>query len=94
MTQSWIKVVPLGRIENDKEYFLAKPPHGDYPPSSFYSSDINGKTIISGKPGIAIRFSADTTRQHLTAHPETLIALEVPADADKRWRRRIKRRNK
>lgn len=55
----------------------------------FYARDIRGKTIMSEKPGIAIRFLANEIADILSKH-EDHEAIEVPRDADKRWKRRSK----
>lgn len=68
----------------------------------FYSTWGNGTAAWSGKPGIAERFPGNDklrdyierfeannkTAIHQWPRGTRIVALEVPADADKRWKRR------
>lgn len=61
----------------------------------FYSRGLNGKNLWSVKPGIAIQAYGGeqlvTTFAKNKAKGIELVAIEVPADADKRWRARKRR---
>lgn len=87
----WEKVVALAQIEDGKQYFLSRQKVVEQAPRYFYARDINGKTVMSTKPGISIRFSAEEILEILKTHEgKGLQAVEVPGDADKRWKRRKK----
>lgn len=87
---AWVKVIPPTNLDATKQYFLSRPPRTAMAARLFYARDIHGKTIMSEKPGIAIRFQADEIAGILQKHADH-EAIEVPADADTRWRRRRKR---
>lgn len=87
---AWIKVVPVADLDAGKQYFLSRQPANEQAPRLLYARDIRGKTVMSEKPGIAIRFSADEIADVLQKHAGN-EAVEVPADADTRWKRRQKR---
>jgi len=86
MAQAWIKEVAIADVVESKAYFLSnKGPMGYY---SFYSEWMSGKRGWSSKPGIAVQFfGTDQFKAELSKHPDW-VALEIPADADKRWRAR------
>ncbi len=87
---TWIKkTVEASEIENGKLYFLARRPINAAMASWYYlSRDKHGKEMMSSKPGIAKRIVGnDALRDVLCKHPDH-VAIEVPADADTRWRRR------
>jgi hypothetical protein len=87
----WGKVVDMAQIEDEKQYFLSRQKVVERAPRYFYAKDINGKTVMSTKPGISIRFSAEEILKVLKQHEgKGLEAVEVPGDADKRWKRRKK----
>ncbi len=90
MEASWVRVVSSNNLKGDEQYFLSKEPVTDMAPRLFYARDIKGKTIMSEKPGIAIRFSAKEIGDILCKHSEHQ-AIEVPHDADTRWTRRKKK---
>ncbi len=85
---SWIKEVPVSEIDPAKHYFIAMHPGGGSS-TWFWSEYLSGKQQWSSKPGIAIRFHGGPG---LVAEIEKkggkICAVEVPADADKRWRAR------
>lgn len=89
---NWIKEVPRDAIVDGSPYFLARKHSSEYHTSYMYvSRDIKGRTLLSVKPGIAIRFtSAASIAELLSKYPE-FVVIEVPKDADKRWKRRVKR---
>lgn len=95
--QKWIKAVEATNIEEGKIYFFAKTYGRGF---DFWSQWKNGRKCWSGKPGIAMRFQggtdfrADIERNQKKFDAEMgdkapkFMAIEVPADADKRWRAR------
>lgn len=88
MAQHWIKEVPVSDIAPDKTYFIAMHPGGG---SSvwFWSQYLSGKENWSSKPGIAMRFRGGPALvAEITKREGKLFAVEVPGDADKRWRAR------
>lgn len=91
MTQAWTTPVEADQIVEGRSYFLAFRPMNSMQSYSLYGSDIKGRRVITCKPGIADRFEGnDKLRGILLKHPDH-VALEVPADADKRWKRRQRR---
>lgn len=90
---SWVKEVKLEDVKDGASYFLARQSGGSTNITTwhFYARDIKGKAVMSTKPGIAVRFlGGEPFRETLRKHTD-LTAIEVPADADQRWRRRVKR---
>jgi hypothetical protein len=88
MAQRWIKEIAPDELRPEKSYFIAQKfgIHGNC--YAFYSQGLKGKRSFTSKPGIALRYAGgDELRAILEKHPE-LVFLEVPADADKRWRAR------
>ena len=90
---SWIKEVPLCDLIDGECYFLARKwTTGVGLHYLFLSRLANGRPRLSSKPGIAIRCVAnDNLRQTLAEH-EGYVAVEIPGDADKRWKARKSRR--
>lgn len=88
--RSWIKEVLPCQIEDGKLYFIATR-HNSPGSYSFYSRGLNGKKSWSVKPGIAIRFTGGAPLVAELAKNQNLVALEVPVDADKRWKARKRR---
>lgn len=90
---SWIKVVSADHLQEGRKYFLGK--QNPNPQWSncwrWCSSDINGKDCMSTKPGIATRYSNVEALRKFLKEGTVLQAVEVPDDADKRWKRRQKR---
>lgn len=88
---SWQKEVAVSDIAESGEYFIANfsdfNGHRSY---NYISRGLNGKAIWSCKPGIAIRFPGKQAYDYITSHP-IHVALEIPKDADRRWKARQKR---
>lgn len=87
---SWIKEVTLEQLQEGRAYFLAKKWESECAGTSymFHSRLLNGKVQWSSKPGIAVRCVAnEKLREILTEHAD-LVAIEIPADADSRWKAR------
>lgn len=85
---SWIKKVPLSEIKEGALYFIGMNPGGSAQ-VWFWSQYLSGKETWSGKPGIAIRYKGGPALvAMMKENGEKYFAVEVPADADKRWRAR------
>ena len=85
---SWVKQVPADALAEGVRYFIGKTNWvGCY---MFVSRDIKGRGVWSVKPGIAVRFTAREAREFLAEHPDSVV-IEIPKDADRRWKRRQKR---
>ena len=85
----WIKQIPVAETKEDKSYFIARS-YNNGKSFDFWSCYLNGKENWSIKPGIAIRYhGGESLIRTFAKNPQAeLIAIEVPADADKRWRAR------
>jgi len=85
--RDWIKAVAIDAIEDGESYFLATGP-GDSP--LLWSQPLRGKERWTTKPGIAVRFSGGENLRVLLRRPTnaSVVAFKVPADADKRWKKR------
>lgn len=90
MARDWIKPVAVADVQNGKLYFVGLKPKWKYGVWQFWSEYLNGKTGWSIKPGIAMQCKGgDKLRKLLTEKAsDGVIAIEVPKDADKRWRAR------
>lgn len=89
---SWIKPVALSDVQDGKLYFVGMPPKWEFGTWAFWSEGLNGKQSWTEKPGIALRFEGgDELRRVLRDRPD-VISVEVPKDADKRWRARRPKR--
>lgn len=90
MAQPWIIEVPAAKLDPRKEYFLAN--RHEHPPGrfnyAFYSRGLNGKTMWSSKPGIAMRFDGGEKLKAFLAEHTFCTALEIPKDAATRWKAR------
>ena len=84
----WIKEVEAGAVNEDETYFIARRPRTAMAPYLFYAKDIKGKAILSEKPGIADRIVGNEKLRAVLRERSDLVAVEVPIDADKRWKRR------
>ncbi len=93
MARRWEKEVPIDDIKDDGDYFIAKfndfSGHRNY---MYLARGLNKKLCWSVKPGIAIRYvGGDGLKEHLAKNNGAHVALEVPKDADKRWKARKRR---
>ncbi len=90
---SWIKEVPLAQLQDGQTYFLAKKWESGCAGTSyvFHSQLLNGKVQWSSKPGIAIRCVANEKLRAILAERADCVAIEIPADADKRGKARKRR---
>lgn len=91
MPQAWIVECPPEKLSPDKVYFLARrwvtcgSKHYD-----FYLEWGNGTNKWGGKPSIAVRFRGNDAFKKILSQQKDFVALEVPADADKRWKARTR----
>jgi hypothetical protein len=84
----WIKEIEADAVAEDATYFIARRPRTAMASHLFYAKNIKGKAIMSEKPGIADRFVGNEKLRAALRECGDLVAIEVPADADKRWKRR------
>jgi hypothetical protein len=84
----WVKPVECHEIVDDVAYFLALRPVTDMGQWMFYAELKSGKRQFSLKPGLAIKFlGSEKLRCTLKDSPD-LCAVEVPPNADRKWRSR------
>ena len=85
----WPKQVPVEQTSEDKLYFIART-FSQGRGFDYWSLYLSGKEGWSVKPGIAMRFygGAALVKTFAKNPQANLVAIEVPADADKRWRAR------
>lgn len=86
--QSWVKIVPTAEVKDGAQYFIGKIVG---PGVWLHARGLNGKLQWSEKPGIAIRCEGSDKFRAYLAENTGCVAVEVPADADKRWRARKRR---
>jgi hypothetical protein len=84
---SWIKPVAPNEVQDGKLYFIGMPPQWEYGVWEFWSKWLNGKRAWSGKPGIALQYEGGDELRKLLIE-KGVMAVEVPKDADTRWRSR------
>ena len=85
---SWVKAVYLSDVVDGKLYFIGLRPVSRLAPWMFYSEDKSGKRRFTVKPGIAIRYRGGDELRKAVASRSDCCCVEVPEDADKRWRAR------
>lgn len=89
----WIKnIVPLEETIEEGTYFLAKPIEATNGTISYFylCRNSQGKQCWAGKLGIAIHLiGGENLLKLISGNPSLsdLVAIEVPPDADKRWKR-------
>ena len=83
--QAWIKIVDPDAVISDRLYFLGIL-YGQHH-VLVLGRGKDGKQRWVEKPGIAIRVDGKQAKEILSKNPEIKI-LEIPADAEKRWRAR------
>jgi hypothetical protein len=89
---NWIKVVPAVELDPSKAYFLGRHDGDEFVGAwRFYSQDMKGRLCMTTKPGLAVRIVGNEKLAGILAERPEFVAIEVPADADKRWKRRLKR---
>ena len=88
---NWIKAVTPDEVQDGKLYFIGMPPKWKYGAWEFWSEWLNGKRAWSIKPGIALQYEGSDELRKLLTEKE-LMAVEVPKDADTRWRARRSKR--
>ena len=89
--QVWIKFCPDSEIVEGKEYFIGRHrnPGNQYLEScDFLGRGLNKKVLWTQKPGIAIRAVGGEALREYLKRDARFKAVEIPEDADKRWRAR------
>ena len=90
--QSWAKIVPIGEIKDGQHYFVGKVFGGGvYAGLEFHVRGLNKKLMWGGKPGIAVRYEGSANFREYMAKSTDCVAVEVPTDADTRWKARKRR---
>lgn len=89
---SWIKPVEHVDVRDGALYFIGIRPRTDRAQWYFYARNSRGKVCSSTKPGMALRYVGSQKMRDVLAEKPDLVAIEVPADADKRWSRKTYRR--
>lgn len=90
---SWVKEVEASEVKDGQQYFVARR-RLEYAPGMFsewrfQGTDSKHRTVFIKKPGIATIFTGGPKLREQLVRMVTLIAVEVPADAHKRWRARV-----
>jgi hypothetical protein len=85
---TWVQEVEVDQIVDGGAYFIAIRPKTAMAGYLFWSRGLNGKERWASKPGIAIRVLGNEKLRNQLRERPTLVAVAVPADADKRWKRR------
>jgi hypothetical protein len=88
---NWIRPVAPADVEDGRPYFIGLPPKWKYGTWAFWSEWLNGKRAWSEKPGIALQYEGGEELRKLLTE-KGVMAVEVPKDADTRWRKRRSRR--
>ena len=94
MPRDWIKPVAAADVQDGKLYFVGLKPKWKYGAWEFWSEGLNGKQRWSIKPGIAMKCVGSDKLRALLAEKaaDGVMAIEVPKDAEKRWRARSAKR--
>jgi len=86
MSRAWPVVTPLDELQDTACYFIAKPfGKGSF---IFYSKGLNGKTIWSVKPGLAVHFKGGEKLKEALRKFDDLVAIKIPDDYATRWKAR------
>lgn len=86
---NWIKEISTDKLVLGDICFLAKRIVGTNSTSYlFHGRDLSGKLLWTQKPGLAVKASVDDKFLKLLANDKSLVAVKIPADADKRWAKR------
>lgn len=89
---SWLPVACTD-VQDGRLYFIGLPPKWKYGIWAFWSEWLNGKRTWSEKPGIALQYEGGNALRQLLKDRPDVAAVEVPKDADKRWRKRSRKRS-
>ena len=86
----WIKkVCPIAELSPNRDYFVgkrSKPTDSDDDVWTFVGHRLNGKPLMTCRPGMAHRYPGDDALISLLKGDPALVAVEVPPDHAKRWR--------
>jgi len=88
----WIIEVEPDLIKDGKLYFVAMKPPTEMAPHLFSATGLNGKSCWSQKPGIANRYRGCEKLRKEMRQKTDLIAVDVPANADSKWKARKEKR--
>lgn len=91
---NWIKYAEIDDIQENKEYFIGRRKENNCVGNLFWSRPLRGKDQWTVKPGIAIKYSGSEDFKEMLRKNPIAIAIEVPANSDKRWRARKPNFNK
>lgn len=90
--QKWIKLVPIDKIQDGVEYFLGIESNaGDvygHHYVRFYGKDKRGKTVMTWKPGLAMRIVGGDKLRDIIRDNASHVCIEIPANAARRWTKR------
>lgn len=95
--KSWKKEVPFSEVKEGKLYFVARTwTWGEGQTAwQLYGEGKNGKPVWTDKAGIAVRFKPNALLAAALGKANAketgnarIVLFEVPANADKRWKRR------
>lgn len=84
--QTWIKIIPSAELDESKLYFLGR--FINISSLHFWSVLKNQKREWTSKPGIAVKYYGRDSFRELVESDSKLCAVEIPADAEKRWKKR------
>lgn len=86
MPAAWIKVIPVAQLDPKKDYFIGIIRGSEERPCyEFWSRCLNNAKQFTSKPGIALRYAGDEGLRTLLDNDARLVAIEVPANAARRW---------
>lgn len=89
--QAWIKFIPREQLVEGEVYFIGRhrnPGDPYHEGCTFLGRGLNGKTMWTEKPGIAIKAVCDDAFRAVLDEDPAYKAVAIPADADKRWKAR------
>lgn len=84
----WVKAVEADNVQDGKIYFIGRRSETHVGIQLFWSRPLRGKDQWTVKPGIALRYTGDDDFRELLRKNPVAVAVEVPANADQRWRAR------
>jgi len=89
----WAVEVEAADVVDEETYFLAQRRPTPAAPYLFAATNGAGESMWASKPGIANHYAGSEKFRAYLRENDKLVAVKVPADADKRWKsRRIRRK--
>lgn len=85
---NWVKTVEVDDVQDGKTYFIGRRLESNAVGQLFWSRPLRGKDQWTVKPGIALRYTGDDDFREVLRKNPIAVAIEVPANADRRWRAR------